>query len=539
MALAVSAAQGQNALGDGRALDANLRVGSGGVNPKGRDLLAEIRFRNAIVTGNAPAGMSLRVGVGYTAADDFRQDLGSNDTFAFDRDAVYSSIAGRGVRGIEALQWQMRLTTGGPLDGGDGAQLLPVVSRAGSGASGSSLSGPAVIDPFTLRPRSLRSTTQYAASEALAPLVLGTAQLEEGERVYAVASPLRGVQMRSLSPDDLLPLPPSTLQALQELGTASKKGRDKEEERPASPFRLSGRIEPDQYSFDRVVSQLSERLEELRKKEEGAQGEAAQERIEPGRERREEGKEMEQLPGAPAETAPAGEAPVGEAAAAAQRLQEKLETIRQALAPVMEAPVGGREEEGEEEGKAERYVRRLLASSSGLVVKELTAPGVDPDTAYAQRMRAGEALLAQGRWFDAEEQFSRALAQAPGDPRASVGRVHAQIGAGLYVSAAVNLERLLLARPELAALRYDASLLPAARRLTVVTASLRRLIESGGPTARRAGLLLAYLGWQLGDAALTKEGVEAVERFSAKDDPTLRLIRAVWLAGGEEREPQP
>ena len=61
-------AEAQNALGDGRVLDANPRVGSGGLNPAGRDFAAEVRFRNAIVTGNAPGATAISIEVGEIPA---------------------------------------------------------------------------------------------------------------------------------------------------------------------------------------------------------------------------------------------------------------------------------------------------------------------------------------------------------------------------------------------------------------------------------------------------------------------------------------
>src|SRR5690606_29097744 len=69
LALAVVAATGlaapasaQNAHGSGRALDANLQQGGSRYNPPGRNanIAEEVRFRNAIVTGNAPGGLSFR-----------------------------------------------------------------------------------------------------------------------------------------------------------------------------------------------------------------------------------------------------------------------------------------------------------------------------------------------------------------------------------------------------------------------------------------------------------------------------------------------
>jgi hypothetical protein len=113
LALAGSAgtAGAQNALGDGRLLDNNLSA-QGTANTPVRDLDAEIRFRNAIVTGNAPGGLSFRGDVGYTAPGEFRGELGSDSTFAFRRDSLVSGLAGAGIRGIDALQYQMALTTG-------------------------------------------------------------------------------------------------------------------------------------------------------------------------------------------------------------------------------------------------------------------------------------------------------------------------------------------------------------------------------------------------------------------------------------------
>src|SRR5690242_13610043 len=66
-------------IGTGRALDRNLQRGSGGVNPRSNSYADELRFRNAVVTGNAPGGFSFRGDVGYRAAGEFSSRLGSDD----------------------------------------------------------------------------------------------------------------------------------------------------------------------------------------------------------------------------------------------------------------------------------------------------------------------------------------------------------------------------------------------------------------------------------------------------------------------------
>ena len=132
LSLFSSAAVGQNALGDGRALDGNLSV-DGPLNVSRPSFEAELRFRNAIATGNAPNGLSFRGDTAFTAPSEFRGVLGSNDLFSFRRDTLTSGLAGMGIRGTDALQFQMSLTAGSQAP----ANLVGgfVQLRSGSGAS--------------------------------------------------------------------------------------------------------------------------------------------------------------------------------------------------------------------------------------------------------------------------------------------------------------------------------------------------------------------------------------------------------------------
>ncbi|MBY0260887.1 MAG: hypothetical protein K2Q20_00985 [Phycisphaerales bacterium] len=108
-------ALGQNALGDGRALDRNLQVGSGGKLPGGgrRDAFADqMRFNNAVINGTATGGKAFRDYSPSGALDRFQGSVGSDDLYTFRRDANTSGITGLGVRGTDALRYQFALTTG-------------------------------------------------------------------------------------------------------------------------------------------------------------------------------------------------------------------------------------------------------------------------------------------------------------------------------------------------------------------------------------------------------------------------------------------
>ncbi|MAE65268.1 MAG: hypothetical protein CMJ18_13435 [Phycisphaeraceae bacterium] len=79
--VAAAAARGQNALGDGRALDRNLQVGSGGINAAAP--VVDYAARNNIVTGNVIGLSYFRDDIGYAAPNEFRDVTSSVDLFRF------------------------------------------------------------------------------------------------------------------------------------------------------------------------------------------------------------------------------------------------------------------------------------------------------------------------------------------------------------------------------------------------------------------------------------------------------------------------
>ena len=80
----------QDALGSGNALDSNLNT-QGTTNE--RSYQEDFRARNLVVTNQAPGGRGFRGSVGYTAENDFRGVLGSDDTYRFRADSAFSAPA--------------------------------------------------------------------------------------------------------------------------------------------------------------------------------------------------------------------------------------------------------------------------------------------------------------------------------------------------------------------------------------------------------------------------------------------------------------
>ena len=158
-----------------------------------------------------------------------------------------------------------------------------------------------------------------------------------------------------------------------------------------------------------------------------------------------------------------------------------------------------------------------------------------PDQAkYLASMTSGEAAFAEGRYFDAEEKFGRAMAAVPGDPMARIGRAHSQLGAGLFLSAAANLRKIFADHPELIAPKYAANLSIPADRADLLASQLREEItRSSSALGRDSAFLLAYLGHLRDDDKLVQEGLTQMGRrfdpTSDADATLYQLCKAAWV----------
>lgn len=441
------------------ALDANLQVGSQGINQPKRDFMAELRFRNAIVTGNAPGGLSFRGDAGYTAARDFRSELASDTLFNFRRDSLFSGLSGMGIRGTEAIQYQFALTTGGRVPaslggnlfygrGGGGTQLADLKDPARSQLRGDRPGGLTRRTPEELIDGSLsflRSTSTFASTHSMVPVLLGSRIGQDGNPEAIAASMLTGVHAFKID----------TYETNQQLAPSA---------------------------FDELFDQL-------------VQAQAGP------------------------DTTPQ---------VARDIFEQQLEQLRidifkpETIDP--DAPEGA--------GFDRTILEAVRRSFSDL--QTLLPSSADTSNVYTKHMQAAEKLLSSGRHFDAEERFLRALASRSDDTSASVGRIHAQIGAGLYTSASINLRELLTAHPELAGIRYGAKLLPRRQRLTRVIETLLERQKRDGRLANDLAIILAYVGFQANDGQAIRAGLD--ELSSGSTDRLAGFLSRVWLGSTTDRD---
>ena len=422
----------QRALGDGRVLDNNPRVGSGGRNTQRQSFQRELEFRNAIATGNAPGGLSFRGDIGYRAPGEFRGELGSDALFAFRRDSLYSGLAGMGIRGTDALQYQFSMTTGsrvtnnligsssytrlGRVTTSADAATRTLDTRAGSPFRSRELG----IDADTRDTRSadtesalsgayttgtLRSTSAYRSTGSLNPEILSTYEQGIGRDKYAVvSSPLTGLTTTPL--------------------------------------------EDEQSTNDRARRSLDQRVPT-------SYDESAERALERAKALRDEALGREPDPGSDTERDAEDDAETSDwMRGKFLDLQRQLQGVEDPEESESDADADGSDDDAAGGPTVPptkiRFTDRIdptdnttftidpetleIIRANDEEITYLINPEAETRDIYTEHMRAGEDLLSAGRYFDAEERFTSALSIRSGDVPAQLGRLHAQIGAGLVMS---------------------------------------------------------------------------------------------------------
>ena len=594
---AVSPATAQNALGDGTALDANPG-NQGRINRPRPSFSQELQFRNAIVTGNAPGGLSFRGDLGYRAPGEFTGQLGSDALYSFRRDSLSSGLAGMGIRGTDALQYQFSLSTGAqPPRNLMGDMAFTRDSQYQSSATYSGVPSAAgqtglQRDPNDPDPRGLnlyqpspqeyeladalmgamRSASTYTTTSSLSPTILSVFEQGVGferQRYGLTASTLTGVTAVPMQQPGVQPgMQPGVQRGTQpgdRPGVRTRPGVTGDDARgqPRDPTRV-------RTAYDDIVERVQQRAAiqaERSVRPESEQAEEARsvlERLEAIR---------RGMMGADRPTPRPGEQTEGPAGPASGPAPADPNDPRTPTLPGMDAPSsalpgmdapnivppGALPETGSDRDAAggaaaqrfrDQYGReRFTLDAETLdMIRAMETPlpaFVDPDAdsrdLYSEHMRAGERLIAAERYFDAEERFARALSVRPGDPTAQVGRAHAQLGAGLLLSASVNLRSLFFLNPEVLGARYAGRLLPSPERIDRLIENLEEragIVQVPGRGLEddsvrvAAGFVLAYLGHQNSRPEIVRQGLGVMQEIGSEEDARAAdIFEQVWLHG--------
>lgn len=500
-----SPAQGQDALGAGNALDANLSRRTGRINQSRNRL--DFRIRNLIVTDNVARGLGFRGTVGYSAAREFRGALAEDSLFRFRADSALSNL---GLTKFGNDYKNLRY--------GNNLDLLSYYrtdgSRSARVGSDYRLSVSNLSNFQRKRDQdTLLQSTHTRQTRVDAPSLIGLSFTPEGKQILIGASSLRGISSSELETDDysrlLSPFDRARLVQDQQVKTTTSRltfssktsmanlrlGDTRQNIKVADIVQeeayisLLNRIADryaDKDTSDVTIQRdfligLSGQYEELRQRLEGSAP----------RTQKEPGKPVERLRSTKTQHEPDTDS--------ASEGSKKNERSRRGI---------------KQYGLILRHGERVQHFST------------DREDRFNELMRTAEERLANREYFWSERRFQRALRIIPDHPFGLAGVAHAQLGAGLYLPSAFTLRHLLIKHPEMIDVRYAEALLPDRNRMLRAVRELHQRLKEKIEVDSH-GFLLAYLGHQLDNHELIEEGL-AQMASTPSDQTFITLLQSIW-----------
>lgn len=557
----------QTALGGGNALDSNLSTISGKYNAP--TPVHDFRLANNVITGNVAGGRGFQGFVGYSAQNDFYGHLGSNDLYRFRADSAYSNPE---VFGLGRTYDLMRF-------GQNMGQLEPI--RSGHGSSGDTLTAGGTYNDLQLNSararldRSIFLNTSASTTEAsVEPTTIGIGSDQKtGLPLLMQSSSLRGLTT-TLSQDSF---EARGLTMFDQVRATQDQTEGRSAGNPGTPFetrfdalaldtrvstglsdvtnkvaadsnaeyrkilddiikRYAGERDIDLAKDPDSVKTLDEQYRLLRERLLGD----ADSNVKPTSAKVDTRVSTEITDPPLKSTLPSDRTGIetgldSSAPAKPKPGEEDLTSMPPTdsltgVATRKPTPFAGGDKTPPQPG-APRQIQPFNPDAYGPMLRHgQNVPSLASlDQSRMNELLAGaEQRLHDGDYFSAERRFERALRFVPDHPMATAGIAHAQLGAGLYLSASLTLRSLFANHPEMIDVTYGEKALPPRERLNEIVILVKKYQADPEKDQTGYGFLLAYLGRQLGDKDLVQQGLKA---FALADPAAAmpRLLKSVWL----------
>lgn len=177
------------------------------------------------------------------------------------------------------------------------------------------------------------------------------------------------------------------------------------------------------------------------------------------------------------------------------------------------------------------------AKPTPLTVKSMTS-GV-AGKGLKEILGKAESLMKEGKFTSAIDQYSAAEQVAPNQPLIWVGRAHAELGASYYNRAEGHLKQAFASDQALLMAQYDLRTFLGEDRLQSVIKDLKE-IASTDQQSPTPVFLLAYISYNTGNERRAAGYLDLAEKRSDGKDPSYKLLRDHWsLPSGTEPAPTP
>ncbi len=132
-------------------------------------------------------------------------------------------------------------------------------------------------------------------------------------------------------------------------------------------------------------------------------------------------------------------------------------------------------------------------------------------------MKNAEDLIKAGKYLQAADAYQQALTTEPDNALAVIGRADAELGAGMYSSAANDLKFLFTKEPTLISVRHSLGDFIPASRQTFLETDLKSLTMNSGP-GNNASFMLTYLYYNTGRMDQVKAELSRWDNRAWKDE---------------------
>jgi tetratricopeptide (TPR) repeat protein len=138
-----------------------------------------------------------------------------------------------------------------------------------------------------------------------------------------------------------------------------------------------------------------------------------------------------------------------------------------------------------------------------------------------------ESLMKQGKFTSALDQYDQAEQVSPNLPLTRLGRANAELGASYYARAEAHLREAFTANPELLVAQYDLTALLGEQRLGVLVKDLKDISNRDQHEARPV-FLLAYIAYNTGHEQNAEAYLDLADKRSGGKDKFYQLLRDNW-----------
>jgi tetratricopeptide (TPR) repeat protein len=145
----------------------------------------------------------------------------------------------------------------------------------------------------------------------------------------------------------------------------------------------------------------------------------------------------------------------------------------------------------------------------------------------ADVLKNAEALMKEGKFTSALDQYDQAEQVAPNNPLIRLGRANAELGASYYARADTHLREVLSNNPELLTGQYDLTALLGEQRLQTLVKDLKE-ISNKDKNESRPLFLLAYIAYNTGHEANAAAYIDMADKRSGGKDTMYKLLRDNW-----------